>query len=88
MKYDDENRALRFASDDEVGRFHDDLTELLRTATISVTRDVDVEVATERAKELMRRHATVLRCLNALRRSLPREASSHGPHEPGDPPEK
>lgn len=83
MKYDDEQRALRFATDDERARFHDELTDLIRLATVAVTRDVAVEVATERARELMRAHAAVMRCLNALRRGLPREASS--PHEAAPP---
>jgi hypothetical protein len=74
MKYDDEARALRFGSDDELRRFHDDLTELLRAATVSATREGDVDAATARARDVMRRYATVLRALNAMRASLPRGA--------------
>ena len=85
MKYDDETRSLRLSSDEEISRFHDDLTELLRTATVSVTKDVDVEAATERARDLMKRHSTVLRCLNALRRSLPRHASTPDDEAPREP---
>lgn len=76
MKYDEETRSLRFSSDEELSRFHEDLTELLRTATVAVTKNVDVDDATDRARDLMKRHSTVLRCLNALRRSLPRHAST------------
>jgi hypothetical protein len=73
MKYDDEQRALRFGSAEELRRFHDDITELLRAATVAATRDVDVEVATGRARDVMRRYATVLRALNAMRATLPRD---------------
>ncbi|MBI5513350.1 MAG: hypothetical protein HY909_06245 [Deltaproteobacteria bacterium] len=76
MKYTDQDRALRFASEDELQRFHADLTELVREATVSATRGVPVEEATVRARDVLRRYATVVRALNALRRSLP--------HSPGD----
>ncbi len=92
MKLDADSRSLQFASEDELQRFHDDLTELLRAATVSVTKGVEVEVATERARELMRRHATVLRCLNQLRRALPRHASTPDGHaaapDQGDAPDE
>ncbi|MFO0644900.1 MAG: hypothetical protein U0326_01600 [Polyangiales bacterium] len=92
MKLDADTRSLQFSSEEELQRFHDDLTELIRVATVSVTKNVEVEVATERARELMRRHATVLRCLNQLRRVLPRHASGVDDHkvapERGDPPDE
>ncbi len=91
MKYDDETRALRFGSPDELRRFHDDLTELLRTATVAATAGVEVAVATERAREVMRRHAPVVRALNAIRRALPREVpdpSRPAAHEAPDEPDE
>jgi hypothetical protein len=75
VKFTDPDRALRFGSDEELRRFHDDLTALLREATITATRTASVDDAPERARAVLRRYATVLRALNALRRTLP--------HEPG-----
>lgn len=86
MKLDEDALSLRFNSPEELQRFHDDLTELVRTATVGVTRGVEVDVATERARELMRRHATVLRCLNQLRRVLTRHASTPDDRVDASPP--
>jgi hypothetical protein len=84
MKYDDESRTLRFVSDDELRRFHDDLTDLLRTATVNATKNVEVDVATQRAQAVMKGHATVLRALNAIRRALPREVPGAEREPEGD----
>ena len=74
MKYDDDGEALRFGSREELRRFHDELTSLVRTATVAASRGADVDEGVERARAVMRQHATVLRALNAMRRVLPRSA--------------
>lgn len=69
MRFDPDALTLRFASRDELDRFHHDLTDLLRRALADgATKDPHESVAN--AKGEMRRYATVTRALNALRGQL------------------
>lgn len=69
MRFDADALTLRFASRDELDRFHNDLTDLLRRAIVDgATKDAFEGVA--HAKGEMKRYAAVTRALNALRGQL------------------
>lgn len=71
MRYDPDSLTLRFASRDELDRFHRDLGDLLRRAvTEGATPDEDPVVGATRARDAMKAFATVTRALNAIRGPL------------------
>lgn len=76
MKFDATSRTLQFTSDREVEAFHSQLTGLLRSAMASANAGIeDPEQAVDRSREVMRSCAAVMRTLNVLRRTLPRDGS-------------
>lgn len=71
MRYDGDALTLRFASRDELDRFHRDLSDLLRRAIREgAAATQTAEEGAAHARDEMRRYATVARALNALRGSL------------------
>lgn len=76
VKYDEQTHSLSFNSAKEVEAFHAEVTDLIRLSMVVAHEGVaDPQVARDRAQEVMKRFATVMRALNALRKSLPRSAS-------------
>ncbi|MBI2391687.1 MAG: hypothetical protein HYV09_19010 [Deltaproteobacteria bacterium] len=76
MRYDGEERALRFASEEEAERFHRELTTLIRSVMVATTKRIeDAEQAKELSREVMQENATLFRALNALRTALTRHGS-------------
>lgn len=79
MKYDPSTRALRFASDQELDRFHAEVTALLRDAVSEASRHGDAQAGRVAAQSVFRDFACVLRTLNALRPHLERTVGAHDP---------
>lgn len=72
MKFDVETGTLRFSSPEEATAFHDEMTQLVRTAVAGAHLGVrSTEEATQRSREAMKTFHTVLRALNAIRDGLP-----------------
>ncbi len=74
MKYDPTERSLQFATDDEVERFHKELTLLLREVVTEASRHGDRDQGKAAAKSVFKDVPTVLRALNAFRAHLERVA--------------
>jgi hypothetical protein len=75
MKFDPDSRSLRFGSAEELERFHRELSDLVRRATVAVSStEKDAEAARARSQEVLRAFGVVIRALNALRAHLPRRA--------------
>ncbi len=71
MKFDAGSLTLRFASRDELERFHQDLTDLVRLAVLAdAVKGEAAATGVAHAKDAMRRFATATRALNALRGQL------------------
>lgn len=70
MKYDPDAHALQFTNEDEVNRFHAELTSLLRVAVTSVSRHGEAEQGKAAAQGVFKEFAAVMRALNALRKHL------------------
>lgn len=70
MKYEPEARALQFTTDEELARFHAEVTALLRDAVTQASRHGDADAGKAAAREVFKQFATVLRALNALRAHL------------------
>jgi len=74
MKFDPDSRSLRFASTEELERFHGELSALMREATVAASStEKDAEAARARSQEVLRTFGVVMRALNALRQHLPRQ---------------
>ena len=78
MKYNSKDKTLAFSSDEEVSKFHDQLTGILRTAMLEVggneatSKEEDMKLT----KEFFERYSTLAETLNRLRTHLPREAGA------------
>jgi hypothetical protein len=71
MTYDPKTRALGFASEEELGEFHDELSRLVRSAMVSATRHIeDPHQAKAASREVMKEFRALIRTLNVLRGSL------------------
>jgi hypothetical protein len=70
VKYDPQTRTLTFASDDEVERFHAEITALLREAVVSVSKHGEAEQGKAAAQGVFKQFGAVMRTLNAFRRHL------------------
>jgi hypothetical protein len=76
MKYDTKNKMMAFSSDEEVSRFHDQLTDIMREAMLKVggdettSQDEDMKLT----KEFFERYSILAEMLNRLRAHLPRNA--------------
>lgn len=85
MKYDHTTRTLQFTSDQEVDRFHAEVTTLLRDAVTEASRHGDAHAGKLAAQAVFKDFASVMRALNVLRRHLEREAGDHEPPPPTEP---
>lgn len=85
MKYDPSTRTLQFANDQEVARYHAEVTALLRDAVSEASRHGDAQAGKLAAQAVFKDFGCVMRALNALRRHLERGA---GEHDPPAPPEE
>ena len=73
MHYDPSTRSMSFSSEDEMASFHQELTHLLRVATVAAsTSEQDAAKGREAAQTVLKEFRTVTRALNTLRRILPR----------------
>ena len=75
MKYDSNNKMLVFSTEEEVSGFHDQLTDILRTAMLNVGGDegTSKEDDLKLTKEFFERYSVLAETLNRLRAHLPRE---------------
>ncbi len=73
MKYNPANKMLEFASDAEVLKFHNQLTEVMR-AIMSTIGDTETneEEASKLTKEFFERYSALTDTLSRLRAHLPR----------------
>ncbi len=78
MKYDSKNKMLAFASDEEVSRFHDQMTAILREAMLKVGGDEthSTEEDMKLTKDFFERYSALAETLNRLRAHLPRQADA------------
>jgi hypothetical protein len=82
MKYDPAQHTLSFASDEEVKRFHWELTALLREVVTEASRHGDRDEGKAAAQSVFKDCPTVLRALNAFRRHLERNADPQDDEPP------
>lgn len=85
MKYDPSTRTLQFTSDQEVERFHAEVTALLRDAVSAASHLGDANTGKLAAQAVFRDFASVMRALNQLRRHLDRSAGEAEPPPPTEP---
>lgn len=73
MKYNKKSKMLEFTSDEEVAKFHEQLTEVMRAA---MTKVGDIETSDEESlrltEEFFKRYAVLTDALCRLRAHLPR----------------
>jgi hypothetical protein len=76
MKYNSKNKMLAFSSDEEVSRFHDQLTDALRMLMLKTGGDeaTSQEEDLRLTKEFFDRYSVLAETLSSLRAHLPREA--------------
>ena len=69
---------LAFSSDEEVSRFHSQLTDIMRTAMLNVGGDgaASEEEDLRLTKEFFERYSILVETLSCLRAHLPREAGA------------
>jgi hypothetical protein len=83
MKYNAKNQILVFSSDEEVSRFHNQLTDAMRMLMLNVgsgenlSKEQDLKLTTE----FFERYSVLAEALSSLRAHLPREAPKHNPQE-------
>lgn len=76
MKYNSKNTMLAFSSDEEVAKFHDQLTDALRMLMLNIgsaetaSKEQDLKLTTE----FFARYSALAEVLSALRAHLPRKA--------------
>jgi len=76
MKYDSKNKMLAFSSDEEVSRFHDQLTDAMRMLMLkagsngATSKEEDVKLT----QEFFDRYSALAETLRRLRAHLAREA--------------
>jgi uncharacterized membrane protein YgaE (UPF0421/DUF939 family) len=78
MKYNPKNRMMEFSSDEEVSKFHDQLTGILRAAMLKVGGDESTskEDDLKLTQEFFERYSVLTEALNRLRAHLSREADA------------
>jgi hypothetical protein len=78
MKYDPKNKMLAFSSDEEVFRFHDQLTGILRTAMLNTGggKATSHEEDMKLTREFFERYSVLAETLNRLRAHLPRDVDA------------
>jgi hypothetical protein len=75
MKYNSKNTMLAFSSDEEVSRFHDQLTDALRTVMLKSGSDqiARKEDDLKHTQEFFVRYSVLAETLRHLRAHLPRK---------------
>jgi hypothetical protein len=77
MKYNPKNKVLEFSSEDEAALFHNQLTDLMRTAMNGVgSTEATVEEGSRLTREFFERYAVLTDTLCRLRAHLPRQMDS------------
>jgi hypothetical protein len=76
MKYNSKNKMLAFSSDEEVSRFHDQLTDAMRMLMLNTGSDkaTSQEEDLRLTKEFFDRYSALAETLSRLRAHLTREA--------------
>ena len=75
MKYDAKNKMLAFSSDEEVSRFHDQLTSAMRIAMLNTGGDkaASPEEDIRLTREFFDRYSVLAEMLRRLRAHMARE---------------
>jgi len=78
MKYNSKNKMLAFSSDEEVSKFHDQLTEAMRKLMLNIGSNeaTSEEEDMKLTKEFFERYSFLTETLNCLRAHLPRGADA------------
>lgn len=78
MKYNAKNKMLAFSSDEEVSRFHDQLTSALRMVMLNTGGDkaTSQEEDMKLTREFFDRYSVLAETLNRLRAHLPRDVDA------------
>jgi hypothetical protein len=76
MKYDSKNTTLAFSTDEEVSRFHDQLTDALRIAMLKSGGDkaTSQEEDMKLTEEFFDRYSVLAETLRRLRAHIPRKS--------------
>ena len=73
MKYNIKTKMLEFSSDENVFKFHDQLTELMRSAMSTVgSENISDEEAITLTRDFFERYSALSEVLSRLRAHLPR----------------
>jgi hypothetical protein len=75
MKYNSKNTMLAFSSDEEVSRFHDQLTDALRVVMLKSggEKATSHEEDLKHTREFFERYSVLAETLSSLRAHLPRK---------------
>lgn len=76
MKYNSKNAMLAFSSDEEVSKFHDQLTDALRTLMLNIGsgETAGKEEDLKHTQEFFERYSVLAETLSSLRAHLPRKS--------------
>jgi len=76
MKYNSKNAMLAFSSEEEVSRFHDQLTDALRMVMLQSGGDgsTSKEEDLKHTQEFFERYSVLAETLSSLRAHLPRKS--------------
>lgn len=76
MKYNSKNTMLAFSSDEEVSKFHDQLTDALRMVMLQSGGDqaASKEDDLKHTREFFERYSVLAETLSSLRAHLPRKS--------------
>jgi hypothetical protein len=76
MKYNSKNTMLAFSSDEEVSKFHDQLTDALRMVMLKAGSDktTSKEEDLKHTQEFFDRYSVLAEALRHLRAHLPRKS--------------
>lgn len=74
MKYNPNNKALEFSSEEEAAQFHNQLTDLMRAAMSGIgSAETTDEEGSRLTREFFERYAVLTDTLCRLRAHLPRQ---------------
>jgi len=75
MKYNAKNKMLAFSSDEEVSRFHDQMTDVMRTVMLSIGngKATSQEEDLKLTQAFFDRYSILAETLSCLRAHLPRK---------------
>jgi len=76
MKYNSKNTMLAFSSDEEVSKFHDQLTDAMRMLMLKTGGDATTSKAEDlkHTQEFFDRYSVLAETLSSLRAHLPRKS--------------